>query len=365
MRQSIRTLVRVGFAGAIAVFMPAASCTGGERNNNDDGACPSDAKCSPNTPNGLHFLGVTIGDGFFDVQQIKVTAQGGTQTVRIEVGDDSGPLAPFELPYTASVDGTAATITSQSGNVVVLRGGAAKDDYLRIDDPAGRLYDRVWITSRPLVRVALRYTLSDWLANVSVDVPALYAPGSVGYLSLLGPDDWTIVDDSMRITGDGITQVGWDQFAIGQLAAGIHGITAVAAGQTHQVQIEVAPGPDRLETPVLPRSLAVGVKSTVCAVAFRADRHIHVPWTFTAVNAEVSRSTAECVGIIATKPGTVVVHATAGGLAIDREIPSVQASSRSAEHADPFDALRATIARRAPGAITFGDTAGERAAMQP
>ena len=369
MRQSVRTLVQVGFAGAIVVFLPAASCTGGVRNNND-GVCPLGQTCSNGTPLGLHFIGLMIGDGFFDFQQVKTTAQGGTQTVQIEVGDDGGPLSPFTLPYTASVEGGGATIANKVGSTVVLRGTGSDPGYLRIDDPSGKLYDRVAIASRPLAKVEVWHTFSDQLAGVPQDGSALYAPGSVGYVALRSPDNGLVVDDSMQLTGDGISQTGWDQIKVGSLAAGLHDVSVTAAGQSFKLAIEVAPGPDRIETPVLPQSLTVGASTVMCAVAFRGDRHIHVAWSFSATNATVTTTTTECVGVVATKAGTVTLHINAGGLTTDRDLPAVAASARSSavENATPseapIDQLRRRFAPHAAGELTFGDTAGERAAMQ-
>ena len=344
-RINTQTIVQAGLACAIAVFAPAASCDGGDRNVG--GACPDQEVCADGTEDGLHFVGPIIGDGFFDYGELKTIAHGGTQTVRLEVTADHAREA-FDLPYDAAIDGAAAHIETQQANVLVLRGDASEDDYLRITDPAdGALYDRIRIATREVGRIGLARSLADLLAKT--------------------PDGLRVVDDTMVITGAGVTQTKWDELQLGNLGVGSHPITVVAAGRTSTIQIPVAAGPDRLELAFGDGAdLELGSHRVVCFAAFLGARYIHVPWTFEAENADVEATRFEgCVDLVARSTGTVTIHAQGGGLAIDRTLTAVMPPGKpQTRRAAAAAELRAFVASQAPGELHFGDTAGERAAMR-
>jgi hypothetical protein len=246
--------------------------------------------------------------------------------------------------------------------VLVLRGGAPTDSYLRVTDPAdGSLYDRLRIASRTIETITLARTFGDLLAKTPADDDVLYAPGATAQIALHDAGGSLLVDDAMRITGSGITQSKWDQLVVGNLAPGAHAVTVMAAGQTAQVPLTIAAGPDRLEPAFGVTQLEVEVRSFVCFTSLLGTRYIHVPWTFTADNADLEPSHIEgCTMVRPRSEGTVVIHVNGGGLTVDQAIPSVPASRRAPAH----DALAELHARVAiPGAFHQGDTAGERAAM--
>ncbi len=339
-------LATAGLAALIAVFSPAASCDGGDRNQL--GACPDQETCSPSTDDGLHFIGPRIGEGVLDSGEVKVLAVGGTQTIRLEQSLD-GVRTPFDLAYDAAIDGTAATITSRRENTLVLRGGAPSDDYLRITDPAdGTLYDRIRIESQPITQMTLGPTFVDALAGTRDATTMLFAPGSSAYVRLHAAPGYAVVDESMQISGSGVTQTRWDQVRLPNLAPGLHPITVVAGGQTRQIEITVVAGPDRLEKSWGPDKLEVGAKNVICYGSFLGTRYVHVPWSFSADNADVAPSYLEgCVQVTAHTVGTVVIHVRGAGLAIDHPVASVRAvRSKPAAMPDPSADL-ATAGERA------------------
>lgn len=310
-------LVHAGFAAAIAVFGPAASCDGGERNQS--GACPDQEVCSSETEDGLHFVGPIIGEGLFDSGGVKTLATGGTQTVSIEISHD-GERSPFDLAFDAAIEGTAATIEARQTNRLVLRGGAPSSDHLRITDPVdGTLFDRIQIASQAITRIELSRTFIEAMARVPADNVILYSPGAVAYIRLRGDSGYSLVDEGMQLSGPGITQIKWDQVRLGDLAPGMHHpLTVVVGGQTAQVEIPIVAGPDRLQESWGTTELVVGEPGIICYGSFLGARYVHVPWSFTADNADVEASYLEgCVNVTARTAGSVVLHVRGGGLVLD------------------------------------------------
>lgn len=345
---NVQRLAQAGLAAAIAVFSPAASCgDGGYRNQT--GACPEGEVCSPETEDGLHFVGPIIAEGLFDSRGVKPLATGGTQSIAIELSVD-GERSPFDLAYDATIDGTAATIEARQANLLLLRGGAPSEDHLRIKDPSdGTLFDQIAISSQAITKIGLSRTFIDVIAGIPADDSILYAPGSSAYIELRGAPGYGLVDESMQISGSGITQTKWDQIRLGNLAPGPHPITVVAGGQTAQLQVTVVAGPDRLELSWGGTQLELGVPHIVCYGSFLGTRYVHVPWGFNADGADVEPSYLEgCVNVTARKTGAVVIHVFGGGLAIDHTASSVRAV-RSKPTASPDPATEVA-------------TAGERAA---
>ena len=313
-----RWLLQAGFACAIGTFLPAASCDGGDVNQ---WGCPDGETCSPETEDGLHFVGATIGEGFFDYGQVKTVARGGTETVRLEI-DDGEARAPFALDYEAELGGPAH-VESRTANVLVLRGDTGGPSYLRIVDPADgdALYDRVLIDSAPVARVGLSRTLVDLLTATPDDADLLYAPGSTAIVGLASADGRELVDDSMRLAGTGIMQVAWDQVQIGSLAPGMHSLTATTAGRTEQLAVRVVAGPDRIVREYGNTTVEHGSNIFVCYAAMLGDRNVHVAWSFRVDNGAIEQSEFEgCISVKATAAGTIGVHVATGGLSLDESI---------------------------------------------
>src|SRR5436853_7285509 len=89
------------------VLVLAAGCTGGERNQTGD--CPPDEVCSPLTPDGMHFTGVSL-LGVPLLAEPKTTAAGGTQTIGMRQAQLTREILPLDLAFAASPhDGPALT----------------------------------------------------------------------------------------------------------------------------------------------------------------------------------------------------------------------------------------------------------------
>src|SRR5436853_4147272 len=98
------------------VLVLAAGCTGGERNQTGD--CPPDEVCSPLTPDGMHFTGVSL-VGVPLLAEPKTTAVGGTQTIGLWKEQPTGEIVPLDLPFAASTDnGDALTVVAGQPNEV-------------------------------------------------------------------------------------------------------------------------------------------------------------------------------------------------------------------------------------------------------
>src|SRR5207302_10422867 len=101
------------------------------------GKCPAGEVCSPDTPDGLQFVGPGVyGDLFLTGPG--TTVVGGTQAVTIMENSPGDIQRPFTLPYTAD-GGAAVGIAGQSGSTVTLAGLASGTNELRIVDPGGDL----------------------------------------------------------------------------------------------------------------------------------------------------------------------------------------------------------------------------------
>src|SRR5690349_21972721 len=108
-----------GLACSILVAALAAACTGGERNQTGD--CPPDEVCSPLTPDGMHFTGVSL-VGVPLLAEPKTTAVGGTQSIGLWKELPTGEIVELDLPFDAMTDnGDALTIRGEGPNQVVLQ----------------------------------------------------------------------------------------------------------------------------------------------------------------------------------------------------------------------------------------------------
>jgi hypothetical protein len=125
----------------LALFLSSCALPGDRAN----GGCPSGEICSPATPNGLFFLGSTLGDEVLGRAGPLTTATGGTQTITAVTGAGNGS-PPFTMPFNTTVTNSALSIDSTSPPNVVVRGGGLGSAYLRLVDPSNNeLFDRVLI----------------------------------------------------------------------------------------------------------------------------------------------------------------------------------------------------------------------------
>ena len=136
----------------IAISGPLAGCVGGDRAS-DDGQCPAGEVCSPETPDGLQFIGSSL-VGSFVVGGPLATAIGGTQEVELDLEPALGVYTPFDLTFTVDDQGGAGVrFDHQNGNIVTVRGAGSFSNYLRILDPStNELFDRKELTGAQSTR---------------------------------------------------------------------------------------------------------------------------------------------------------------------------------------------------------------------
>ncbi|CAN5895150.1 hypothetical protein BH11MYX2_BH11MYX2_23090 [soil metagenome] len=324
-------VLRGALVAALLPFTTAASCDGGYRA--DSGDCPDGEVCSPETPTGLHFRGVIIGEGFFDAGNVKTTALGGTQDVQVETETDDGERAPFLLPHDVDADNANFTVEAASGDSFTLRSHAEGDAQIRVVDPStGELFDRVRAAALPLASITTQMTL-----NVAIEtgfnnhtLNKLYAPGATGYIRMASADDTSLVDTSSQISGARITQAGWDTFVVGDLAVGPHTLSVTAgASSTFTVPFEVAI-PDQITGG--PSSLTQGKTTLACFVARKGSVPIHARFdAITSSEASIQPSAYDgCVNVVASTVGAVNIHVISSGLTADFVLTShAPASART------------------------------------
>ncbi|HEY4175528.1 MAG TPA: hypothetical protein VGM90_01790 [Kofleriaceae bacterium] len=345
-------VLRGALVAAMLPFTTAASCDGGDRA--DTGNCPDGEVCSAATPDGLHFQGGVIGEGFFDVGNVKVTALGGTQEVTIETENDAGDRAPFLLAHDLEVDSANIAIRSSNDNVFTMRGNAVGDAHVRVVDPqTGELFDRLFSSVAPIdhietqMAVSIAFTTSFEQTGTNI----LYAPGATGYIRLVSANNGSLVDTSSHITGAAITQTGWDRFVVGNLPVGPHTLAVSAgAGTTASLPFEVAI-PNTITGG--PSALTQGVSTLACFIARRDTTPVHTHFdAITSSQATLEPSPYDgCVTVTAPAVGNVTIHVAAGALVADFVLPS--RASSSARAAEPRAVATGTAGERAASLLTL------------
>jgi hypothetical protein len=326
------------------------ACVGGERAS-DDGQCPAGEVCSPETPDGLQFIGSSL-VGSFVVGGPLATAIGGTQEVELDLEPAIGVYTPFGLSYTVDDQGGAGVrFDQQNGNIVTITGAGSFSNYLRILDPStNELFDRKQLTGAQIDSISL---VPDTLDEIPQGMPIAFAAGDVTVGIALsgqvqtdaGPQEQRLVDTSLVATLDGSTRRAWDTMELPAAAAGTYSL-AVTAGnmpQPSQLSIAVVDGADSIVALDPTPTIAPG--DDVCFAALSDQRFIAgLAWTFE-INGVATAGTANCVtGDQAS--GTMNVTASAGGQTFSVATTVVQSAVHWASHRP----------QAAP-------TAGERAAM--
>ncbi len=314
---------------------------GGERA--DTGSCPAGETCSPETPDGLNFIGTDLG-GAIELGGPSPTAIGGTQEIALEDED-----VPLTFPYTVDDNGgEGVRFDHQNGNVVTVVGAGSFSNYLRIlDASTSELFDRKLVTGAQLDHVAL---IPSGLETVPTGMPVVYAAGPVDLVVALfgqvqassGPVDERLVDTSMQASLAGATQPAWDTFAFANASVGNYAMTITAGNVAAQsLTVTMVDGADAIAQIDPSSTLAPG--DDICFAATNAGRYVaNLTWSFT-VDDAAAVGVGNCISPDIDH-GTVSVTASAGGQTATVSMTVVQTAKR---HARP----------------TLPTTAGERAAM--
>jgi hypothetical protein len=343
---------------ALTLTAPLASlaCTGGERNQ--DG-CPPDEECSPRTPYGMHFTGVSL-VGVPLLANPKTTAVGGTQSIGLWKELASGEIVELDLPFDAMTDnGDALAIMGEGPNQVVLRGTGTGADLLRITEEGNDLlYDRYEVAAAALDRVEL-VPLHETYDDTT---PIAFYTGDFSFgLALHAANGERLADDSMTLTfpGPQPSRSDWDTFSLTGVGPGTLSGTLTVAGMPGTIALEVVDAIDAVEplSDSFPDTITVNSQGEVCftATAGPAGSVIGVPWNFSASGAVTTVITlsANCMALQVNAPGQFTVHAEALGQSTDVVFTAV-APAKPAPLAPAVAPLPAEIQ---------GDARGERARL--
>jgi hypothetical protein len=337
------------------LLIPASACTGGERANN--GQCPAGEVCSPDTPNGLHFIGNQLADSL-NLAGPSPTAIGGSQEIALQYDRGDGILIALDLPWKADDDGGAGVaVSATSGSIVTVRGAGSRQNYLRITDEAGNLYDRKMLAGAALDTIEL---LPTTLERIPPHSDLAWAPGTFDIAVALygqvqesgGPTEERLVDSSMTLALTGAQKTAWDTLHLANAQTGTSTLMVTAGDKpAAAIDIVIIATADTVGPIDSPASLMTNVSADVCFSATTGSRTlVGLPWTFTVDGAAQPASLEpNCVAVKTTKTtGTVSIVGTAGGKSATLQL-AVGAMARQAP--------------RTVHAVRWLSTAGERASM--
>ncbi len=347
--------------------VPLFACnTAGERA--DTGECPAGEICSPNTPNGLHFIGNTMADELFGGSGPGATAIGGTQEVALEMVRSDGVRVALAMPYQADDDGGLGVIVvTKAGSVVTVKGARSRSNYLRITDPAtGELYDRYTLTGAALTSMRLVGTSFEMTPTGRPDLVFATGEQEIG-VALVGEVQESsgsklerLVDTSMVLDLPGSTRTSWDSIKIANALPGTYPLQVTAGDKpAAAMPITVVAGADAIAPLDAQPTVPANSSATVCFQATSNSRYIYgLVWTFTANGTTITKGksslTRNCTSVSSEgmTSGSIPVTASAGGKTLTINVLIGQ-MARSATGVAPSST---GIERRVP-------TAGDRAAM--
>jgi hypothetical protein len=320
-------MIRAALASILALPLVACTTAGGERH--DSGECPAGEVCSPETQNGLLFVGTVVaGEPLSATFGPVATAIGGTQEIelRYDPGDGYVPLA---LPYDADDDGGLGVAIDQTdGAVVSVRGVGSRANYLRIlDRSTGALFDRHELAGAAVTSVYLVGT--EYERVPSVDTELVWATGDQEIGVALGgevqennaPVMERLADTSMQLSMPGGERTGWDTLRVADAAVGIRqlGVTAGDKPPT-TLDVEFVAGATSIIVDEDPSPLAPGATGAVCFAAMNGDRYVYgLTWQFDVDGVASTKGkgdvTRNCVTVTADAHGSgaIQVTAAAGG----------------------------------------------------
>lgn len=272
---------------ALLLPLPFAACAvQGERA--DTGGCPVGEVCSPQTPTGLTFQGLSLGDAWFD-GGLHPTAAGGSQPILVRQAPRNGVGngTPLTQPFTPLTTDDAFTATA-SGSIVSLAAAAPASGWLRIVDADGDLMDRIVIDAANPARLELRSPTTELAPGRSLAM----VPGTTRTLvtAIVASNGTRLVDEGLQVAIAGVDaeRLGWDTHAF-TLATEPATLTITTGALTTTLTIAIAAAAERLEL-LAHDPLTRGGSTVVCLAPLAGDRQVlglAMTWT-DAVGAEVS-----------------------------------------------------------------------------
>ena len=312
----------------LASILLVPACYGGERAQT--GECPAGEVCSPDTPNGLHFIGKNLADTVL-LTGPAPTAIGGTQEVALQYDRGDGILIALDLPYSADDDGAIGVkVDHSSGSVVTIRGMGSRSNYLRIVDPdTNELYDRKELTGADLTTIELAPIVYE---SIPTDASVVWITGDVklgvalygGVQTGSGPYAYRIVDTSMQVSAANTTRPSWDTLQMLGAQVGTYPISITAGNKpAANLDLIVVSSADALAAiDDGTHTLAPG-QHELCFQASNAGRYVAGldNWSFSVNGNTLADTTAprNCAAFQTTAAsGTITVHASVAGLVADK-----------------------------------------------
>jgi len=213
-----------------------AACTG--QGDRAVGGCPPFEVCSPDTPNGLGFLGAPLGDQPLGRMGPLPVATGGTQTIRVVTGASS-TSPPFDQDFEAVSSDAALGIDSFDPPDVTVHGLHAGEAHLRILDPDNDLlYDRFTVQVRNVARALVRprdacIATTDRDFTLQRDMPWVTLAGATidVLVQLEGPSGERLADETMLIgAADGVFALERESWDVVRVRADAAGVVTVRTG---------------------------------------------------------------------------------------------------------------------------------------
>ncbi len=300
------------------VPMFAVGCYGGERELT--GQCPAGEVCSPQTPDGLEFVGNSLADEIELTGPIP-TAVGGTQDIDLQYDDGTGIWRDLDMPFTVDAAGAAGVaIDHVAGSIVTVRGVASLENYLRVLDANGDLMDRTTLQGSTVDTIAL--TVADF-EEIPVGEGLVFATGEQSIGIALSSNGVRLVDTSMILALDGSDRPAWDVLHVANATVGHHAVTVTTgANPAQSLDLEVVDHADAIALlDDANQSLAVGEDNELCFAATNAGRFVAgLTWTFSSDNGTAvapGPATAivvhNCAIVTPATSGVAHIQATAGG----------------------------------------------------
>lgn len=270
-----RILAVLGLGLGLIVTASSAAC--GIEGDRAMMGCPVGERCSPETPEGLRFVGAGTSDQPFS--SWSPTAVGGTQTIDLQLADWSGAeLPPFDAE---SADPRVFEVEPGAGRVTVRATGPGSA-LLRITDDAGALLDRTTISTADVARVDL-LPLGGFLAPWTGAWAFRRGGSGEVVFALRSASGSRLIDESAQpVAGPGVEPTAWDAaHASFDVEGGELLLTIDLGAGRRQARGPLADSIDRIaylsidpaatdETPIVD----VGGDSQLCFVALLGDRAI-------------------------------------------------------------------------------------------
>ena len=282
--------------------------------------CPEGEVCSDLTPSGLLF----VGDGIFrgGSEDLSPTAVGGVQRFVLA---DIGAL-PFAVETTGAIVAEVDPTSARSVLVTAVESGGG---YLRVVDPDGLLYDRIWLETANVSHATFEaFHVGDLLF---VDGPGAFWNGGRATARLTAwAGERVVIDRTMTVSsgvaaevepllGDDGTPRNWDAFVVTGLMNGDVSVAAVIGGVTRDVPIRVVSDTDEIvpALEIFAPPATIHGNATFCFAAIDGGRVVvGAPWSFDVdgalVSATGSTEVEECVFVEPLGAGRATIEVTGG-----------------------------------------------------